>query len=723
MSDNAAHPQLQRMLRLARTAAWDWNFETKEFNRSELHDQLFGHPEGITHWDIDTFEKLVHPDDFASLTDRLKGTSNKNGEMDAEFRVIWPDGSIHWLWSRAMITDWRNNNPVRMSGVTIDITAQKQAEQEALESRQRLEKAQEIAKLGHGEFNHKTGSFFWSDRIYQLFGLDPDDFELTVENFFKLLPEAERGQYKRLFDKARRDGISFDHIFQLNKPDGEIGFFRERAEFIKDKKGEVEKVTGIILDVTEQEKSKRELEKYRSQLEKAQDLARIGYWEFNYNDGLLIWSETVYEMFGLNPQTFHPTFESFRNLVHPEDRVNLDIAQKRVLENGQLFESEYRLIRPDGNIGYFQERGELIVDEKGNPVKLTGAVIDITDLKKTESQLLESEQTYRLLFHHNPLPGLIYDVDTLKIMQVNKAAVKCYGYSEDEFLNMTIDDLHIREDLPRLHQVVQRVNRHFSNSGEWNHITKNGSKIIVEIISTGIQYGGKKCRRVIINDITEHKKKEQEHIISIIEGEDRERKRIAMDLHDSLAQYLTAATMNFSSVKSQIALLPANKQKQFATGLSHLKDALHETRDIAQNLMPKAIEDFGLVPALQSLFQKIEQTHNVSIDFHHDISRQNLKHQVEINLYRITQEALSNSLKHSDATRIEVHIYKRSEFIEYKYSDNGGGFVGKREGSVSGGLGLSNMRMRAQSMSASFHIDGSQGTTGTIITSKIPILM
>ena len=717
--NNQADSKLQSTLRLAHVATWDWNFTSHELVRSGFFDPLFGYPEGYDEWTIQTFQKVIDHDDLDLLKEKFHKSIKQQRPLETEFRVKWPNGSDHWLWMRGIITEWNDQNPVHMSGVIMDVTPRIQAESEANKYRQQLEKAQEIASLGYGEFNYKTGELFWSDTIYQLFGLDRTKFELTIENFYTFLPPGYRDEYVRLFEHAKQNDTPFDYIFQLNKPNGTSGFFRQRAKFIKDDKGQLEKVTGIILDVTDQERAKKELQESQDLLEKAQELSRIGYWEFDYPNQTLTWSDKVYEIFGLDPDTFEPTREHFLELVHPDDRDNLRKSQVQALRTDTLFESEYRLIKPTGEIGYFQERGEFVINEHGVLNKLMGAVIDVTDLKEAENQLAKSAQTYRLLFQHNPLPGLIYDYDSLEILEVNKAAIQHYGYTENEFTSISLYDLFLPEDLPELKNRLKQINLKFSNSGIWRNITKNGTIITVDITSVGLQYLNRNCRQIVINDITEQKKEEQERLISMVEGEDRERKRIAMDLHDGMAQYLTAATMNLSAVKNQVAQLPEHKQKQFSIGLTLVKDALLETRNIAQNLMPKAIENFGLVAALSDLFQKAELANNIRIHFEHDIDPLELERQIEINLFRITQEALSNAVKHSGAEKVNVRIFKNGRFLSYLFSDNGKGYQRQLQSTTHHGIGLSSIRMRAQSMLASLDIEGKPGV-GTSITIKIP---
>jgi PAS domain S-box-containing protein len=121
----------------------------------------------------------------------------------------------------------------------------------------------------------------------------------------------------------------------------------------------------------------------------------------------------------------------------------------------------------------------------------------------------ESEERYRQLFKTNPIPILVYDLQTLTFLAVNNAAVSRYGYSHDEFLSMTISDLYTMEDIPRLLRILSKLDEGEQQTGVWPHRLKNGSLIEVEITSHRIMFGGKRAHFVLANDITERKKAEE----------------------------------------------------------------------------------------------------------------------------------------------------------------------------------------------------------------------
>ncbi|MCL5035181.1 MAG: PAS domain S-box protein, partial [Bacteroidetes bacterium] len=133
-----------------------------------------------------------------------------------------------------------------------------------------------------------------------------------------------------------------------------------------------------------------------------------------------------------------------------------------------------------------------------------------SERKQAEESLRESEERYRLLFESNPLPMFVYNIETLRFVGVNDAAVEHYGYARDEFLAMTIKDIRSPEELPRLEANLSGPSQPQERSGPWKHRKKDGTLIDVEIISHEIMFLNRPARLVLANDITELKRAEEE---------------------------------------------------------------------------------------------------------------------------------------------------------------------------------------------------------------------
>ena len=348
-----------------------------------------------------------------------------------------------------------------------------------------------------------------------------------------------------------------------------------------------------------------------------------------------------------------------------------------------------------------------------------GIGLDISERKRIEKELKDSEQQYRLLFQQNPIPMFIYDPDSFKFKTINKAAIEKYGYSEEEFLDKTIFEICPPSEIEYVRKIVKdNLRSDRSKFTETTHLTREGKKLLVEISSSTIYYKGKKQRLVIANDITDQRKAEERAISAIIEGEERERQRIAKELHDGLGQYLSASNMNLKSVYEDLENIPDYLEKTFETGLDFLDHAISETRNISQNLMPKAIQDYGLELAAQSLVNHLQTTHDIKFHLYTNISDAEISDKKQINLYRILQEALNNAIRHAGASKVDIQIVYSDHEVLMTVEDNGKGFDTNNPNAE--GIGIPSIRTRVGAMSANLDIVSSR-EKGTQISVVVPV--
>jgi PAS domain S-box-containing protein len=132
----------------------------------------------------------------------------------------------------------------------------------------------------------------------------------------------------------------------------------------------------------------------------------------------------------------------------------------------------------------------------------------VRERRQMQEAVRESEERYRLFFESNPVPTLVYELQTFRFLAVNDAAVAHYGYSRDEFLSMSVRDLYTGEEIPALLSLLAKLDQGAKQSGVWKHRLKNGALIEVEIVSHCIMIDGKRAHFILSNDITERKKME-----------------------------------------------------------------------------------------------------------------------------------------------------------------------------------------------------------------------
>ena len=208
-----------------------------------------------------------------------------------------------------------------------------------------------------------------------------------------------------------------------------------------------------------------------------------------------------YPQEGILGKTLHDLF--------PKDFADRSWANDlKVLETHAPFEFEEVVEHHDGPHTYLSIKFPLL-DNDGNIYAVCGVSTDITDRKRMEEALRQSQERYRLLFESNPYAVWVYDLDTLRFLAVNEAAVQRYGYSGEEFLSMTIKDVRPETDLPALMENLAKPGSDFEMSGNWQHRRRDGSIMDVEITSRQISFDGRPARLVLVNDITERKQAEE----------------------------------------------------------------------------------------------------------------------------------------------------------------------------------------------------------------------
>lgn len=221
-------------------------------------------------------------------------------------------------------------------------------------------------------------------------------------------------------------------------------------------------------------------------------------------------SQNVEDMTGHPPDTWRGRRDFWQQHLHPEDLARVLAAQSLLIERDTLHH-EYRIRHADGTYRWVDDRLRLLRDADGRPLMLTGAWLDITDRKCAELAIQISENRYHELFEVNPLPMWVFDLGTLRFMAVNEAAIAKYGYSREEFLSMSIDDIRPAEDVARLRSVVSSLPQSpgYGYSGEWQHLRKDGTRFWVEVTGHTLLRDGRPARLVLAQDITDRRQAEE----------------------------------------------------------------------------------------------------------------------------------------------------------------------------------------------------------------------
>ncbi len=359
---------------------------------------------------------------------------------------------------------------------------------------------------------------------------------------------------------------------------------------------------------------------------------------------------------------------------------------------------------------------DYLLKDELNANILYRSIVYAIERKKTIFALEESEKRYSDLFYLSPQPMWVFNTETFRFVQVNKAAINLYGYTMEEYLNMRLEDiksdeniLKVKELIKNRHnkEVVKRTAIHYKKSGEPIQVEMYSSLLTINNISHGL---------VIAVDVTEKNLHQHNMMKAIIKAQEDERYEIGGELHDNVCQILGASKLYLSLLKDNV---PPEKISFYEECEENISTALNEIRNLSHRLAPAFFEDSTLEESLKKLFNtfRVEEGLEIVLHFEEAVKKQPLSRELQLNLYRIMQEQFKNILKYANATLVEVDVIIYNNKLKMRIADNGVGF---NMNTARGGIGLSNMKRRTELFSGVFEIDSSPGNGCTLIV-DIPL--
>jgi len=325
--------------------------------------------------------------------------------------------------------------------------------------------------------------------------------EITTETtILELAPTNHRAYIieicKSVFEGNERDLIT--DILIEGKPANFQTYFRPA----RNSNGEI---VGAIIkakDVTSQKKAEDVLKETEERWRFALEGGNQGVWDWNVQTGDIFFSDAYKKLYGYGPDDLKGRIEEWEHIIHPDDRLQMDKAlTEHLASNNPYHESIYRVRTKDGNYKWILGRGMLIRDSEGRPFRMIGTHTDIT-------KQITAEQTYKVLFYSNPLPMWTYNLETLRILTVNDAAINHYGYSKEEFLSMTLKDIRPQGSVKTLMDWVSERKKSGRFLRTTNHLKKNGEIITVELTTHKLEDSN--TILVVAQDITSKIKAEED---------------------------------------------------------------------------------------------------------------------------------------------------------------------------------------------------------------------
>jgi PAS domain S-box-containing protein len=489
-----------------------------------------------------------------------------------------------------------------------------------------------------------------------------------------------------------------------------------------DGRGRILRVVGIVADITDQRLAEEALRASEERLRLAQKVAGIGSFERDVRTGVNTWTVEMESMYGLPPGGFGRSRAAFEDLLHPDDRAEVTRLLEEALRTGRPMSGEWRVIWPDGSVHWIAGRWQTLMDESGKPLRVVGVNMDITERKRAEEAIRESEHRFRLVADSAPVMIWMSGVDR-RPTYFNRLWQIFTGQSETDLTNDLARIVH-PEDYQKCHEIYCkefdqrqpfkkecRLRRH---DGQYRWMVDIGVPRFHEDGSFAGYIGS--CV-----DITEQKLAE-ESLSSmsgqLIEAQELERTRIARELHDDISQRLALVAISLDRHSRD---LHSTKETRAVTrtATKQISELVTDIHMISHRLHSSKLDTVGLAAAAAGFCRELSEQKNIAIDFQCDGIRTDLPEAIGLCMFRVLQEALQNAARHSGADHFEVRLSDCLNQIILTISDEGRGFDHERALKGSG-LGLVGMMERLKLVNGELSIDA-RPRGGTTIRASVPL--
>jgi PAS domain S-box-containing protein len=531
----------------------------------------------------------------------------------------------------------------------------------------------------------------------------PDDRERLITVLGGLTPEQPRAQI----------------CHRIVHPDRGVVWVETSGHALFDEAGGTLRITGAVADITACKLAEMELAE-------AQRLARVGSWQWDPATDAVTWSDELYRISGRDPRLPAVSYKEHPQLYSPESWERLRHAVEEALRTGAPYELELEMIRTDGATRWVVARGETQHDTAGRIVSLRGTVQDITERRRSQEALRESEERLRLAAQAGRMYAYQWDrasdVITRSAEFTHILGLTCQPTVTT--CKQMLTTVHPDDRAKVIAATESCTPENPTCRIQYRVLRPDGSVVWLEKNARAFFDERGAMQRMIgmVADISEQKRAEE--ALSgvsrkLIEAQENERARIARDLHDDIGQRLALLSVTLD----RIGHFASNAGNEVLTCVDELREQIVSisacVHDLSHELHSSALRFLDVVIAMQGLCKELSRKRKVEIDFVCKDVPKNVPRDISLCLFRVAQEALHNAVKYSGVGHFEVELHGTRNRIHLTIHDSGIGFD-PEAAMKGGGLGLTSMRERLKLVNGELSID-SQPRCGATIRASVPL--
>jgi len=460
-------------------------------------------------------------------------------------------------------------------------------------------------------------------------------------------------------------------------------------------------------------------------LAEAQRLSHTGSFGWKPSTGEIIWSEETFRIFQYDP-TMTPTVELVLQRVHPEDAALVQQTIERAEQEGKDFDHEYRLVMPDSFLKYVHVVAHALRDESAG-IEFVGAVMDVTAAKQVEKMLKESAAYLGEAQRLTHTGSAAWQVAGRSAVNLSEEWYRIYGFDPKEgpsAWEKRLERMH-PEDRAHWRQITDRaISEKSDYEGEHRILLPDGTLKYTHTVGHPVLNASGDVEQFVCTmmDVTERKVAEAA-LASVsrrlIEAQEKERTRIARELHDDIGQRVALLTIKLEQLRQSSPDLPDEVRSRIGELKNQTSEIATDVQSMSHELHSSKLEYLGIAAAMRGFCKEFGEQQKVEIEFKIADLPKSLPPDISLCLFRVLQGALQNAVKHSGVRQFDVELRYASDEIHLTVRDSGSGFD-VEEAMKTHGLGVVSMRERLKLVDGQLSID-SQPQQGTTVHARVPL--
>ena len=271
---NVANDRLRLAMESGKSVGWEWDLKTNRDTWFGDLSTIFGIPSNIYVGHVEDFRRSVHPEDRGLVWKAVKDAMESRSPYAAEFRVVWPNGTVRWVAAKGQFYYSPGGDPERMLGMAVDITERKDAEESLRRKEMELKEAQRLAGVGSWQWDPDTDTVVWSEELYRIAGRDPSLPAVSYKEHSQLYTRESWDRLRGAVETALHTGAPYELVLEMVRADGTHRWVTARGEAQRDSTGHIARLRGTVQDITERKLAEEALSSVNGRLIEAQESER-----------------------------------------------------------------------------------------------------------------------------------------------------------------------------------------------------------------------------------------------------------------------------------------------------------------------------------------------------------------------------------------------------------------------------------------------------------------